>query len=84
MSYENLKHDQSRIIIGMKQTVKAMNNGDISDVYIAMDVDEQLIQQIIDLAEQLNIPCHQVDSNKKLGAVCGIEVGTSTVAIRKK
>src|SRR5690625_1726747 len=82
VSYEKLTQVQSRIIVGMKQTLRAMNNGEISEVYVATDADQHLIQQVITSAEELNIPCHQVDSMKKLGKACGIEVGTSTVAIK--
>jgi len=84
MSYEKLTHVQSRIIIGMKQTLRAMKNGEVSEVYIAMDADQHLTQQVVMLAEQLGITCHHVDSKKKLGMVCGVEVSTSTVAIRKE
>lgn len=84
MSYEKLTHVQSRIIIGMKQTLKAMNNDEVNDVFVAMDADEHLIQQVMNSAEKLNVTCHQVDSKKKLGMASGIEIGTSTVAIRKE
>src|SRR5690625_4405073 len=82
MSYERLTQVQSRIIIGMKQTLRAMKSSEISEVFIATDADQHLVQQVITLADELNIPCHQVASMKKLGEACGIEVGTSTVAIK--
>lgn len=82
MSYEKVSQVQSRIIIGTKQTLKAMRNGEISEVYIADDADQQITQKVANLAEELNIPCEHVDSMKKLGTACGIDVGTSTVAIK--
>ena len=82
VSYERLTQVQSRIIVGMKQTLRAMKNGEISEIYVATDADQHLIQQVITSAEELNIPCHQVGSMKRLGKACGIEVGTSTVAIK--
>lgn len=84
MSYEKVNQLQSRIIIGTKQTLKAMENGIISEVFIADDADEQITQEVQRLAEELNIPCQHVDSMKKLGAACGIDVGTSTVAIKQQ
>lgn len=84
MSYEKLAHVQSRIIVGMKQTIKAMHNNNVSAVFVAMDADDHLIQDVMNLAEQLNITCHQVDSKKRLGVECGVEVGTTTVAIKKE
>ncbi|WP_163971938.1 50S ribosomal protein L7ae-like protein [Oceanobacillus halotolerans] len=84
MSYEKVTQLRSRIIIGTKQTLKAMKNGDISEVYIADDANGQITQKVVNLAEELNIPCHRVDSMKKLGAACGIDVGASTAAIKKQ
>lgn len=83
MPYEKLSHVQSCIIIGTKQTLKAMKHGEISEVFIATDADGRLTRQVIDLAKELGIPCQYADSMKKLGFACGIEVGTSTVAIKK-
>lgn len=82
MSYEKLTQVQSKVIIGTKQTLKAMRNNEVSEVYIATDADQQLTGQVVILAEELNIPCQRVDSMKKLGTACGIEVGTSTVAVK--
>lgn len=83
MSYEKVTKAKSRTIIGTKQTLKSMRNGDVSEVYIANDADQQITQKVASLANELGIPCQRVDSMKKLGAACGIEVGASTVAIKK-
>ncbi|GAB3795820.1 50S ribosomal protein L7ae-like protein [Virgibacillus kimchii] len=84
MSYEKVAQVKSRIIIGTKQTLKAMKNGEISEVVIADDADQSITQKVVDLAQELDIPCQHVDSMKKLGIACGIEVGASTVAIREQ
>lgn len=83
MSYEKLTQVQSRIIIGTKQSLKAMKNDQISEVFIATDADYRVTEQVVKLAKELNIPCRHVDSMEKLGSACGIEVGTSTAAIKK-
>jgi len=84
MSYEKVAQVKPRIIIGTKQTLKAMKNGEISEVIIAEDADQSITQKVVDLAEELNIPYGHVDSMRKLGIACGIEVGASTVAIREQ
>ncbi|GEN31968.1 large subunit ribosomal protein L7A [Cerasibacillus quisquiliarum] len=83
MSYEKVTQAKSRLIIGTKQSLKAMKNGDVSEVFIAEDADRKVTQGVIDLAEELSIPCHYVDSKKRLGQACGIEVHAATVSIRK-
>lgn len=84
MPYEKLSQIHSRIIIGTKQTLRAMKNSQVSEVYIATDADPKLTQQVTDLAKELNIPLHYVDSKRKLGHACGIEVGTTTVAVKQE
>ncbi len=82
MSYEQLTQIQSRIIIGIKQTLRAMKNGEISEVYIAEDADHHITNQVIELAEEQSIPYTSVPSKKDLGIACGIDVGTSTAAVK--
>lgn len=83
MSYEKVTQLRNRIIIGTKQTLKAMKNGEVSEVFIADDADKHITQKVAGLAYELGIPCHQVDSMRKLGKASGVEVGASTVAVRK-
>lgn len=84
MSYEKVAQLKAHAIIGTKQTLKAMKNGEIQELFIANDADQHITGKVVELANSLNVPCNYVDSMKKLGAACGIEVGASTVAIRKK
>jgi len=81
--YEKLTQVHSRIIIGTKQTLRAMRNDQVTGVYVASDADAHLTKQVIDLATELSIPIEYVDSKKKLGKACGVEVSTSTVAVKK-
>jgi large subunit ribosomal protein L7A len=82
MSYDRVKQLQSRIIIGTKQTIKAINNGEVEEVFIAKDVDRHITDKVLEVAKKQNIPCTEVDSKKKLGEACGIDVNASTVAIK--
>lgn len=82
MSYEQLTQIQSRIIIGIKQTLRAMRSNQISEVYIAEDADRHITDQVVELAKELQIPYKYVPSKKELGIACGIDVGTSTAAVK--
>ena len=62
MSYERVTQFQSQLIIGTKQTIKAMNNGEVSEVFIAEDVDHQITDKVLNTAKRLNIPYVLVDS----------------------
>lgn len=80
MSYEKVSQAH-KIIVGTKQTVKALKFDQVKELIIAEDADSRIIHMITELAEQKDIPFNMVDSMKKLGKACGIEVGAVTVAI---
>lgn len=84
MSYEKVAQLQSRLTIGVKQTLKAMKNELVSEVYIAQDAESSVTAKVTELAKEMSIPLRHVDSMKKLGSACGIDVGASTVAIRRE
>ncbi|WP_110925996.1 50S ribosomal protein L7ae-like protein [Bacillus massiliglaciei] len=82
MSYEKVTQAKS-VIIGTKQTVRALKNNLAEEIVIARDADPNLIRQVIQTAAEFNVPITYVDSMKKLGKACRIDVGASTVAINK-
>lgn len=83
MSYEKVAQANTGIVIGTKQTLKAMKQGQVNSVVIANDAAEHITSQVRKLAEELGMPAIQVDSMKRLGEACGIDVGTATVAIKR-
>ncbi|WP_419954795.1 50S ribosomal protein L7ae-like protein [Neobacillus niacini] len=80
MSYEKVLQ-ATKIVIGTKQTVKVLQGGTASELIIASDAETKVTAAVVKLAQELNIPIIYVDSMKKLGKACGIEVGASTVVI---
>ena len=80
MSYEKVLK-ANKLIIGTKQTVKAIQNTNVKEVVIAEDADRRVINKVLSISAEKNIPVVRVDSMKKLGKACGIEVGAATVAI---
>jgi large subunit ribosomal protein L7A len=80
MSYEKVLQAQ-KFVIGTKQTVKALKDGNVRELIIASDADAKVTAAVVKEALDINVPILYVDSMKKLGKACGIEVGASTVAI---
>jgi large subunit ribosomal protein L7A len=80
MSYEKVLQAK-QIVIGTKQTVKALKEDKIREIVIAGDAEAKVTAQVVNEALRVNVPILYVDSMKKLGKACGIEVGASTVAI---
>lgn len=82
MSYEKVIQAKS-VIIGTKQTIRALKNHLIQEVFVAKDADPFLTTRVVESATELNVPITYVDSMKMLGKACGIDVGAATVAIKK-
>jgi large subunit ribosomal protein L7A len=80
MSYEKVSNAKN-VIIGNKQTLKALKKGIVTEVVIAEDADDRLVRNVIEAASQFNIPVLKVESMKQLGKACGIQVGASAVGI---
>lgn len=83
MSYEKVTQLHSQLIIGTKQTMKAIKNSEVTEVFIAIDADEHIVNNIIAAANKHGIPYVEVDSKKALGKACGIEVAATVVAIKQ-
>lgn len=82
MSYEKVIQASS-VIIGTKQTIRAIKHDLVQEVVIAKDADSYLTARIVETATELHVPIIYVDSMKMLGKACGIDVGAATVAIKK-
>ncbi|AJD89445.1 MULTISPECIES: 50S ribosomal protein L7ae-like protein [Jeotgalibacillus] len=80
MSYEKVSQAK-HIVVGSKQVVKALKAGSVREVIVADDVDSHVVDRVLLTAEEMNVNVTHVDSMKKLGKACGIEVGAAAVAI---
>ncbi|GIN58924.1 50S ribosomal protein L7ae-like protein [Lederbergia ruris] len=80
MSYEKVSQADN-VIIGTKQTVRALKSGLVLEVLLASDAETRIIHPIIQAAEEANVPITMVDSMRDLGKACGIEVGATAAAI---
>ncbi|MFB5663030.1 50S ribosomal protein L7ae-like protein [Alteribacillus sp. HJP-4] len=83
MSYEKVTQ-ADEVLIGTKQTLKALDLNSITEIIVAEDAEFRIIQQVLTTAEAKGVPVHKVDSMKQLGKVCGIDVGAATVALKKQ
>lgn len=82
MSYEKVSQAK-QIVIGTKQTLKALQNGQANELIIAEDAELRIVNKVKLLAIDLGIPVTTVESMNKLGKACGIDVGAATVVIKK-
>ncbi|HHY61469.1 MAG: ribosomal L7Ae/L30e/S12e/Gadd45 family protein [Bacillota bacterium] len=73
--------DADSRVIGTKQTVRALERGCVSAVYIASDAEEHVIRDVKALCVRNGVPIIMVDSMEELGKACGIDVGAASAAI---
>lgn len=69
--------------IGIKQSLKAVENKTAKMVFIASDADEKITGSLKELCLSNSIEIVYADTMKLLGKACGIEVGASAVCILK-
>ncbi len=82
MSYEKVERAKE-LAIGINQTIKAIEHGIAGEVYVADDADKRLTNKIALLCKEKGVPVIYVDSMKRLGKACGIDVGAAAAAIKK-
>jgi len=82
MSYDKVKQATLRRV-GLKQTIKSIEQKEADEVIIAKDADPAIVNSLLDICQKNHIPVTYVDSMRKLGKTCGIEVGAATVALKK-
>jgi len=80
--YEKVKQ-ATNMVIGTKQTKKAIEQGKAQEVIVAKDADDKVTAPIISMCRDRGIAVVPVDSMRELGKACGIEVGAAAVAILK-
>lgn len=79
---EELKN-QNKLIIGTKQALKAIKDGKAQTLFIAKDAERHVTRNIEDAAKEVQLQVVYVESMKKLGKACGIEVSAATAVILK-
>lgn len=82
MSYEKVEQAKS-LTIGTKQTAKAVEQGLAEEVVVAKDADKRITSKIVALCNEKGIPVSYVESMRRLGKACGIEVGAAVTAIKR-
>ncbi|MDA8205834.1 MAG: ribosomal L7Ae/L30e/S12e/Gadd45 family protein [Thermaerobacter sp.] len=75
-----LKNFRQRVV-GRRETVKHIQRGDASVVYVAGDADPAIRSEIQSLCRTYQIPMDSIDTMRELGQLCGIEVGAACAAV---
>ncbi len=68
-------------LVGAKQTLKAVEAGRASVIYLAKDAEERVSSPIVRQALERDTEIVYVETMQQLGKLCGIEVGAAAAAL---
>ncbi len=77
---DHLRSARSRVV-GVKQTLKAVQRGQVSTVFMAYDADAHVLREIQQACAGQAVPVVWVASMQELGRAAGIQVGSATAAV---
>lgn len=80
MKLEDLKNAEN-IIVGTKQTTKAITKGKVKHIFLAGDAEERITRSVLEACSRQNIPVTWVDSMAELGKACKIKVKAAMAAV---
>ena len=79
---EMLTNTKDRIV-GIKQVLRAAENGELEIIYIARDADLEIREKVLAAAEQFEIRAEMAPSKAELGRAAGIDVEAACAALKK-
>ncbi len=77
------KSEQEKLVIGKKQTLRALSKEQVHKVFISRDADMHVTKPIVDVCKEKNVEIVYFDNMKDLGAECGINVNAAAAAVLK-
>jgi large subunit ribosomal protein L7A len=81
MELECLKEVQKTV--GAKQTLKALQRGDITALFVACDGEMKVIGSLVELAKKKEVQIDQSHTMEALGKACRIKVKAAAVGVLK-
>lgn len=81
---DDLIKNARRKVVGTKQTLKALENGEVVHIFVARDAEEKIIRPVLTLCESFALEPQYVDTMVQLGKMCGIKVKAAVAAITEE
>jgi large subunit ribosomal protein L7A len=80
---EDALRDPAKRVVGTKQVLRAVKNGQAARVFLCRDADDYIYRQVESACEERKVPVTLVDSMEALGKQCLIGVKTAAAAVLK-
>ena len=75
--------EKNEKVVGTKQVKRAILSGNVQVVFIAKDAEEKVVGDLKILCNKKRIQIIYVESMKKLGEACNIDVSAASAALLK-
>ena len=75
---------QAAKVVGVKQSKKAIRDGNAQTVFVADDAEQRVIRPIRELCSEMQVELVEVPTMVELGDAAGIDVGAAVVTIVKQ
>lgn len=75
--------DLDRLVVGIKQSTKAVMGGSAEKAFLAHDADQEVTGAFAALCREKNVPMNHDYTMAELGKLCKITVGASVAVIVK-
>ena len=77
---QSLSHHE-RIVAGTRQALREINQGHAKRVYVAMDAQERIINEVRDAALKAAVPLEEISDMTTLGRKCRIQVACAVAVL---
>ena len=77
------KLEQNKIVIGKKQTLRALLKNEAQKVYVSKDADFHVTEPIVGACKDHGVEIIYFDNMRELGIACGIDVNAAAAAVLK-
>lgn len=78
---QDIAFSKGSFVVGIKQTLRALEKNQLQRVYIAKDIDPKLSVLLIESCEKNAIPIEEIETSILLGKLCGIAVKAAAAGI---
>lgn len=68
-------------VIGVKQSRKAIRDGNAAEVFVALDAEKRIVGPIYELCSETDTKLTEITTMAELGDAAGIDVGSAVVTV---
>jgi len=79
-----IKLSQNEKVVGAKQVKRALSNSEVEVVFIALDADRNVTDEIVELSKEKEVHIQYVEKMQDLGEACGIDINAAVAALLNK